>query len=68
MEDKNYLMGIVVEESAKGIDGKYRFVFMNTAIESDKNVMYVSSKENLSDEELLKRFAGTIGFEKIVRP
>jgi hypothetical protein len=67
MEEKLNLVGVLVEKSAIGINGKYSFVYMDSIVESDKNVLYVYTKEELSDEDVIGRFKGTRGFEKIVR-
>lgn len=66
MELIRYLAGIVVDETNKN-DGKYKFVFMDSVIESEKNVLYVSTQDELTDEEIVRRFKGTVGFEKIIR-
>ena len=67
LEEKLNLVGVVVDKASKWVDGKYRFMYMDSIVETDKNVLYVYTKDELTDEEIIKRFEGTTGFEKIVR-
>lgn len=65
---KGFLSGIVVDADSKdAATGMYRFKYMDADVLSDKNILYVSTEQFLSDEEVIKRFSGTYGFQKVVR-
>ena len=66
MEQGRFLVGIMVSESSKK-DGLYHFKYGGSPISVDSNILYITTEEELSDEELTKRFNGTKGFEKIIR-
>ena len=66
MEQEKFLVGVMVSKDS-GLDGKYLFKYDGSNIESDNNILYVMTEKELSDEELLSRFNGTNGFEKIIR-
>ena len=66
MEQEKFLVGVMVSKDS-GLDGKYTFKYGGANIESDNNILYVMTEKELSDEELLSRFTGTSGFEKIIR-
>jgi hypothetical protein len=66
MEQWKFLVGVMVSKDS-GLDGKYLFKYSGSNIESDNNILYVMTEKELSDEELLSRFNGTSGFEKIIR-
>jgi len=66
MEQEKFLVGVMVSKDS-GLDGKYTFKYGGADIESDNNILYVMTEKELSDEELLGRFNGTSGFEKIIR-
>ena len=66
--DKGFLSGIVVDVDSKdAATGMYKFKYMDADVLSDKNILYVSTEQFLSDEEVVKRFSGTYGFQKVVR-
>ena len=66
--DKGFLSGIVVDADSKDTaTGMYKFKYMDADVLSDKNILYVSTEQFLSDEEVIKRFSGTYGFQKVVR-
>jgi hypothetical protein len=66
--DKGFLSGIVVDADSKDTaTGMYKFKYMDADVLSDKNILYVSTEKFLSDEEVIKRFSGTYGFQKVVR-
>ncbi len=67
MDKKRNIVGIILEKNMKSINGKYSFVYENNIIESDNNVLHVLTDEPLTDEEIIRRFAGTLGFKEIVR-
>jgi hypothetical protein len=66
-EESVYLVGVVVEEGARTADGKYRFIYMGSVVENDKNILHIYTKNELTDEEIINRFAGTNGFQRIIR-
>ena len=66
--EKGVLSGIVVDADSKDVaTGMYKFKYMDVDVLSDKNILYVSTEQFLSDEEVIKRFSGTYGFQKVVR-
>ena len=65
--EKGFLSGIVVDVDSKDESGLYKFKYRYNDILSDKNILYVSTEQFLSDEEVIKRFEGTYGFQKVVR-
>ena len=66
MEQEKFLVGIMISKESK-VNGLYHFMYGNKGIESDNNILYVVTDNELSDEELLSRFKGTDGVEKIIR-
>lgn len=67
MKKSGSLVGIILEKSANDLDGKYKFIYDGSSVVSDNNILYVITEEELSDEEIIRRFAGTYGFKEIVR-
>ena len=66
--NEGFLSGIVVDADSKdAATGMYKFKYRYNDILSDKNILYVSTEQFLSDEEVIKRFEGTYGFQKVVR-
>jgi len=66
MEQERFLVGIMVSKESK-VNGLYHFMYGDKGIESDNNILYVMTERELGDEELLSRFKGTNGVEKIIR-
>lgn len=66
MEQERFLVGVMVSKESK-VNGLYHFKYDNSPISVDSNILYITTEEELSDDELTKRFKGTKGFEKIIR-
>lgn len=61
------MIGVIVDKHSIDDKGHYRFVYNGTEVRSTSNVLHVTSEKELSDKEIIKRFAGTTGFQEIVR-
>lgn len=66
MKQEAFLVGVMASKDS-GVNGKYVFKYDDTDTELDNNILYLMTEKELSDEELLNRFTGTIGFEKIIK-
>lgn len=66
MEQGRFLVGVMVSKDS-AVGGLYKFKYDNSPIEINSNILYITTDEELSDEELIKRIKGTRGFEKIIR-